>query len=237
MTERYVYYLDEENLFKKKLIKFKWYPGFALVQKQRSSQDLQAEFKAVKPNSKILEVSSASANEIGRKLSAFNLMLETTHGSYSVEQIFQAGKVFERAGKQEQLLKLPSREAKAKVKVLNNTDKLVAFSIFGQNFSLEPKTFFYNWSYLHALNQNKNLAKEVVKFDAFTDIHFNYKKQLNCQAEACSIYVSLYRRDLLNKALASKESFLRIVYGDEATKSNSKRTKKQEQFVQTQLEL
>ena len=50
-------------------------------------------------------------------------------------------------------------------------------------------------------------------YDAFTDIEFNPKKSINCQAQAAAVYVSLEKQGLLLEALKSKEAFLNIVYG------------------------
>lgn len=80
---------------------------------------------------------------------------------------------------------------------------------------MEPKTFFYNWLYIQALFQNKNLADEVLKYNAFTDIELNHKKSYNSQAEACSIFTWLVNTNQLEIALNSKESFKDIVYNKE----------------------
>ena len=80
-------------------------------------------------------------------------------------------------------------------------------------FPLEPKDYFYNWLYVNTLNQNKDLAKEIVKYDSFSDIEFNPQKSINCQAKAAAIFVSLYKQNLLTKALESRAKFLEVVYG------------------------
>ena len=48
------------------------------------------------------------------------------------------------------------------------------------------------------------------EFDAFTDIEFNPKRQVNCQAAAAAFYVSLCRTGKLEEAMSSREAFLRI---------------------------
>ena len=58
----------------------------------------------------------------------------------------------------------------------------------------------------------------ILEYDAFTDISFNPKKSINCQAEAAAIYVSLYRQNLLKEALSSEEAFLKIVYKNKKIK-------------------
>lgn len=212
MAKRLVFFLDQENNFTKKEYEFKWYAGFSKIQLQKSVNELQKHFLNDFPNKKILEVTSASEDLIAKKLSAMNLQVMTSQGIYKVEQLFQAGKIFRNAGSQEKLLKLSSRKAKQENKVTNAHDELVEFKIFNTKFPLEPKTYFYNWIYMKALHQHPNLVKEVVKYDAFTDIFFNSQKSINCQAQACSIYVSLLRRGILEETLASKEKFLKNIY-------------------------
>lgn len=46
----------------------------------------------------------------------------------------------------------------------------------------------------------------------FTDIEFNPKKSLNCQARSAAIFVSLERSGLLQQALSSPAHFKEIVY-------------------------
>lgn len=79
-------------------------------------------------------------------------------------------------------------------------------------FETKPETYFYNWLYINALNLQKDLAVQVLGYDAFTDIEFNPKKSINCQAEAAAIFVSLTRQGLLEAALKDKEKFKEIVY-------------------------
>ena len=59
---------------------------------------------------------------------------------------------------------------------------------------------------------NKSLAEQITGYDAFTDIEFNPKRSINCQAEAAAIYVSLEKQGLLLEALKDKDSFKEIVY-------------------------
>lgn len=70
--------------------------------------------------------------------------------------------------------------------------------------------------YINSLNQHKSLANQIIKYDAFTDIEFNPEKSKNCQAEACSIYIFLYKSGLLDFALSSKENFLKAVYKEKS---------------------
>ena len=59
---------------------------------------------------------------------------------------------------------------------------------------LSSKVFEYGGPY-------KDLARQVVEYDAFTDIEFNPQKSVNCQARAVALFVSLCRRELLQRVL------------------------------------
>jgi len=213
MAKRIVYYVDKQNEFHNKDVEFQWFPGFARVQKQKSIASLHENFAIENPQYKTIEISSSSTEPLGISTSAFNLNIKTTHGTYTVEQLFQAGKVFKLQGKQSNLLGLSPADARKANKGLNRNDVLINFDLFGDTFPLEPKTYFYNWIYLNALRENSTLAKDILKYDAFTDINANPKYTISTQAEACSIYVSLARKGTLNKALHDKNSFLQEIYG------------------------
>ena len=109
---------------------------------------------------------------------------------------------------------MDSKSIKKRIQQINSEDELVGFRFFTKDFPLEPKTYFYNWLYINTLVLNKKLSKAILEYDAFTDIEFNPNKSINCQAEACSIFISLVKRGKLEAALKSKEAFLEIVYGD-----------------------
>lgn len=203
---------QKANLILKKDIDFEWFPGFAVTQKQKSIQALHEQIKYQFPNSNILEISSKSLNNLGVELSAFNLKIHTKNNkSFSVESAFQGSKVFSGGGPFDDLFLKTSKEAKKDPR-LKNSGTLIAFKYLNRVFPLEPKTFFYNWLYVNALNMNSELSKEILKYDIFTDIEFNPKKSINCQAEAAAIYVSLVKQNKIKFSLESKENFKESVY-------------------------
>ncbi len=77
-----------------------------------------------------------------------------------------------------------------------------------QIWPLEPVTAFYDSLYVNALLQHDNLASAVLDFDAFTDIEFNPKKSINCQAFSAALYCALKWRGLLDNAAQDRERFL-----------------------------
>ncbi len=207
--------LGEQPFFRKTETEFKFYSGFSIAQKRRCVESLHASFLSADPGKRVLEISSASSTELGRALSAFELMIVPKTGqAYSVECAFQGGKVFENGGPYSDLLNKTSKEAKTDPR-LRSSGKIVGFRIRNIDFPSEPKTFFYNWLYNMALNSHKEFHEELLKYDAFTDIMFSPAKSLNCQAEAAAIFVSLLKSGKLRSALNSKEDFLHLVYNTE----------------------
>ena len=193
-------------------VEFEFFSGFSDKQKRRSIASLHQEYLRRNMGKKVLEISSKSQEELGVKLSAFNLMIKTKSGKeFSVESAFQASKVFEKGGPYKDLLDEPSIKAKRDER-LKNSGRIIAFQIDGKTFETEPKTYFYNWLYINTLHLHGELTEQLVGYDAFTDIAFNPQKSINCQAEAAAIYVSLAKQGLLHEALKDKNSFREIVY-------------------------
>jgi len=101
--------------------------------------------------------------------------------------------------------------------------KLIGFQFFGQNWPLEPKTIFYDWIYLNALNRSVKLISDILKYEAFTDIEFNPLKSINCQAYSAALYVSLFKRGIISNALSNHISFKKLmgVYENEIKETGS----------------
>ena len=67
-------------------------------------------------------------------------------------------------------------------------------------FRLEPRTFFYDWLYVSALAGRPELVNELEHRAAFTDIEFNPKRSINCQAHSVALFQGIAggrRRDSL----------------------------------------
>lgn len=201
-------------------IEFQFFSGFSLKQKQKSINSLHEAYLHTKPQSKILEISSKSENELGIKLSAFNLMIKTkSNKEYSVEVVFQASKVFENGGPYIDILEKTSKEAKTDPR-LKNSGRLKYFYFNKRRFELIPMTYFYNWVYINTLNLYPDLTNALMEYDSFTDIVFNPDKSINCQARAAAVYVSLRKKGILEQAIENKDTFLNIVYGENEPTNN-----------------
>ncbi|MDP9317212.1 MAG: hypothetical protein M3R24_41210 [Chloroflexota bacterium] len=188
---------------------FEWFPGFAKSQAQRSIRSLH-EAAAEQGLEPVLEISSKSFEELGVKLSAFNLTLRLADGrAVNVEAAFQGSKVFEGGTSYPDLYSATGREAKTDERI-RNSGNLERFNFLGAEWPLVPRTGFYDWLYITALHQNPSLAKRILEYKAFSDIAFNPDKSLNCQARSAALYVALHSRGLIPGALASREGFIGI---------------------------
>ena len=190
-------------------VEFVWHRGVSVAQKRKNIHALHeaARRKGVSP----LEVSTKSESILGRALSAFNLTLKDDSGAYHcVEALFQGSKVFERGGPYNDLYSSSGKNARSDPR-LRNSGALKKFRYQSTDWPLKPKTAFYDWLYLNALQQHPDLAPQLLAYDAFTDIEFNPKKSYGTQARSCALYVALLRAGKLKEALVSKEVFLNYV--------------------------
>ena len=172
---------NQERLIEECVVDFTYYNGFAITQKQKSIESMHKAFQEVKPNVKVLEISSKSPSILGRELSAFNLKIKYGSRAISLENIFQSSKVFENGKQFVDLLYMKPIDAK-KDKRLRENGLIVGFRFDGVDYPSEPKTLFYDWMYCRALQENNKFAKELCCYEAFSDIEFNFEKSLNCQA-------------------------------------------------------
>jgi hypothetical protein len=195
-------------------VEFEWSPGFAVSQKQKSIRALHdAAFEAgISP---VLEVSTKSPEPLGVKLSAFNLRLDMEGRGIPLEAAFQGSKVFEQGGPYVDIYELHGPAIKRDER-LHNSGQLTAFEWHGERWPLVPKTSFYDWLYLNAVNLLEEAA-ELARFAGFTDIEFNPAKSINCQARSCALYVALQAREVLREVLAgSPQEFRRLLGGSQA---------------------
>ena len=200
--------LGSDNFVKSINIEFSWFPGFNISQKQKSIFSLHENIKLQTSLENILEISTKSYNDIGKKLSAFNLMLKTKDNIYSsVESFYQGSKVFENGGPYEDLYLKSSVDAK-KDSRLKDSGKLIRFEFKSQSWGLDDH--FYDWLYLIGLLQNKEVADYLLEYDGFTDIEFNPKKSYNCQAHSAALYISAVRRGINLEQIKSPLIFKNI---------------------------
>lgn len=201
---------EDNSLIKKVNIDFQFHSGFAVVQKQKSIASMHKAIHEKYGFKKILEVSSKSQDQLGVDLSAFNLMMfdKKENKEFSVECAFQSSKVFVHGGPFLDLLNKTSREAKKDPRI-QESGELVKFVFYEREWDLLPRTAFYDWLYINALNANPQYHEELLTYEAFTDIEFNPEKSINCQARSIAIFLSLYRKGLLNQ-VKNQDNFLNL---------------------------
>ena len=203
---------DGHGLVERIDLNFQWHAGMAATQKQKSIRSLH-ESAYQRGFKRVLEISSKSENPVGVRLSAFNLRYRLPEGKLvSVENVFQAGKCFERGGPFLDLLGKTAIEAKRDPR-LGASGNLMSFELGHEKWPLLPVTAYYDWVYLSALVQSPSLAENLMAFDGFTDIEFNPERSLNCQAASAALFVALVRRGELDAALANRDSFLARLKG------------------------
>ena len=216
MAKRPIFIVSEDPnfLFIEKEIEFEWFAGLSVSQKQKSINSLHNS-ASLSGYDKILEVSTKSEDAIGNKLSAFNLSFPMSDGTLiHLESAFQGSKVFENGGPYTDLYSIKPFDVK-KDERISKEHEIKGFKFDGMDWDSEPKTAFYDWLYINAvfknIENNANEYEKILNYNAFTDIEFNPLKSINCQARSCAVFVSLYKQNILEIALESKESFLEIL--------------------------
>ena len=195
---------DTSDMYLEHLVEFQWVPGLAKSQQQKSVKNLHDAAKAQLQLENILEVSTRSTDDLGRKLSAFNLMLIIEGAKVSVEELYQASKVFEGGGPFTDLVGLGALNAKRDPRI-KESGNLIGFQFNGDTFPLADSPNFYDWLYVKALSKNKNLHEEIGSYQAFTDIAFSQStlkpkegKSFNSQARSISIWCTLSKQGNVN---------------------------------------
>lgn len=194
-----------ERLVEERSFDFPWASGFAEVQKKKNIHALhqKAMLNGIR---RVLEISSKSEEELGKRLSAFSLRIEIGDEAFPLESVYQGSKVFEEAGPFPEIFSFAPREAKRFIRE-NGRGKIIGFRLEGQKYPLSPKNAFYDWLYIRSLESHADWIREKVAYDAFTDIEFNPAKQVNCQARAFAEYLSLVERDELHAAASDFNYF------------------------------
>lgn len=181
-------------------VEFTFNAGFAPSQKRKNVEAIHRGFKLREPSCRMLEISTKSCNELGVNLSAFVMKkwVDSLGESVTVENLYHGGKKFSNGGPYTDLYSVHPRQAKRDPRLVSS-GALCSFVYEGREFPRTPVTSFYDWLYISALVENKELARDVVNYDAFTDIEFIPNKSVNCQARATAIYVGMCRAGLVDK--------------------------------------
>ncbi len=199
--------LDGNSLVDERLFEFQWASGFAVTQKRKNVRSLHTKARA-SGLKQILEISSKSEEKVGRGLSAFSLQINLSGSAYPLESVYQGAKVFEHSGGPfPDLWSRSPREAKRFVRAFQD-ENVVGFELESVRYPLVPRSAFYDWLYIRSLADHTEWIDKHVHFEAFTDIEFNPRTQINCQARAFAEFRSLMARSEDGSALqAAAEDF------------------------------
>jgi hypothetical protein len=204
--------------FKARSFPFTWNPGFAPIQKRKNVAALHAS-AAASGLGELLEVSSKSEQEIGRRLSAFSLKVVTAGGEeVPLENVFQSSKVYERGGPYLDLLGVEPKAAKRDPRH-QGSGRLVEFRYNDLSWPLVPRTAFYDWLYIKALFPHREYLRRLDKYQGFTDIEFNPNRSINCQAKSLATLVGMQRGGVLEAVMADQATFLAAVKTAKGTTS------------------
>ena len=176
-------YLIENGKVIRKDYDFQWFAGLSASQKQKCGLSLHEAIRSTDASASILEVSTKSTVPLGVRMSAFNLMLDGFH----LENIFQSGKVFAFGGPFPDLLSMHPQQAKREPRLRTSGD-LVGFRYQDIDFPTEPKTLFYDFIYIKAIQETLTAdeIRQIADFNYFTDIEFNPSKSINTQAKTAA---------------------------------------------------
>lgn len=222
MAERPVFIPSNKSgrLVEEISISFVWSKGMSPSQKKKNVTSLH-EAAVIAGLNPLLEVSTKSDEKIGQRLSAFSLLVSLTNGRcVPLECAFQSSKVFENGGPFPDLLDAEAREAKRDLRLINS-GALVGFRYEGKDFPLVPKTAFYDWLYIRALYPHREFLKRLTRYAGFTDIEFNPKRSINCQARSCATFVSLEKLSLLDECVISSSRFMEVLLPDSLEQPHS----------------
>ena len=195
------------SLFQERLIEFNWSSGFEEVQKKKNIKALHGA-AIEKGLTRILEISTKSDDEIGKRLSAFNLKYRIDGKVFPLESVYQGSKVFKECGPFPEIFEYEPREAKKFIREKSPDGRnIIKYSLQGKAYPLSPPNAFYDWLYIRSLTDYAKWIESNMKFEAFTDIEFNPKKQINCQARAFAGYLSLLKKGFLSKSSSNFDYF------------------------------
>ncbi len=128
---------------------------------------------------------------LGKNIVAFSLK----YNGITLESIFQSSKKYELGGPYKDLLDVTPKEAKQDERH-RNSGSIITFCMDGEDWPIEPKTLFYDYIYIKALIQNYGTGLDLSKYEWLTDMEFNPKKSINCQARSVAIYMLLQMKNM-----------------------------------------
>lgn len=171
-----------------------WHGGFSLSQKQKNITALHSAAKKL-GLSPILEISTKSPCELGRRLSAFNLKISADGQIRTLESVYQSTKIFSVSGQHSELIDADPFSVKKLIRKVSAGD-IVGFRFEGRVYPTEPKNAFYDWLYIRAIAPHADWLRPRLHYMAYSDIEFTPGKSINCQGRAVAEFHSLMARGI-----------------------------------------
>lgn len=197
---------DGTQLFEVRNFEFPWHPGFAESQKRKNIKGLH-EAAAKAGLRRVLEISTKSDEEIGRRLSAFSLQYHLGDKDIPMESLYQGSKVFTNGGPYFDIYEKAPIEAKRDERI-RTSGNIVYFQISETIYPSSPTNAFYDWIYIRCLYKHEEfLVRNLSLIDGFSDIEFNPDRSINCQARALAILLSLSAKNRLQRSAEDFELF------------------------------
>ena len=174
-------------------------------------QSLHERFGHIYPDKKVLEVSGTSKDELGRKIRSEILekKISSLDITVPVSNVYRGSCVFEKGGPYPELYELSPQRAKSDRR-LKEKGSLLYYYHEEAEYPKRPRAAFYSWIYINALLENRELAEQVIKYDAFSDINCSPGKKPFGAARGAAIFTALSRMKLLD-SVKEFESFRRLV--------------------------
>ncbi|WP_065273745.1 DarT1-associated NADAR antitoxin family protein [Phaeobacter gallaeciensis] len=190
-------------------VSINWHGGFSVSQKQKNIAELHSKARelGIYP---VLEISTKSPLEVGKRLSAFNLKIEVGGAMKSLESVYQSSKVFEHSGQHEILMDLDPFKAKKEIRRLGQ-GRIICFRFLGQEFPTEPVNAFYDWLYIRAIVPHEKWIRANLHFAAYSDIEFTPSKSVNCQGRAVAEFHALSMRGKAAECVHDFDVFRRLL--------------------------
>lgn len=194
-------------------VSLRWHPGLSAVQKKKNVAELHSA-AAKRGFSPLLEISTKSESELGRRLSAFSLRVHLGKEWLPLESVFQGSKVFAGGGPYTDLYRVDARTAKRDERI-RTSGPIIGFRLMDVEIPSVPRTLFYDWLYISALYPHKDwLRTNVPSYAGFTDIEFNPERSVNCQARSFALMTALLANGSLDAAMESPQLFRDLVWAD-----------------------
>lgn len=149
------------------------------------------QIQGLDPTDKILEVSSACQDYLGKGLSALTMTIMSPVGICSVESLYQGSKLFELGGPYTDLYLKKPYVARNDPR-LKGSGRVIGYSYFNDYWPESPVIGLYTWLYFNAYRSlDPSLQFQIEQYSYYSDIFYNGNQQVNTPARSLAISIAL----------------------------------------------